>query len=299
MTFNFPNIDNETDPDALQNANADALIFPAGRAHLLIEHFAATLDFSLTINQLVNEKPNRARFFENLHIGYCCSGGEKTLAQACQARGLDAHRVLEQLLDDDKNAVNSVSNDQSPVTTMTRITQRHHPWMRHELPRLEYLLSRVSEKHGQVYHELWDIQGAFEELHEQLASRIERHETQLFPLCTHLFEQYAADKAADTPQNFGREAHFAQWNLGHMIESSQAERVFLGEAMQQIQSWTATLQAARSVCTTLRVAIAGLRELDARLQQLFLDENILLSQTTKLDQARIDSTIEFAPSWMR
>lgn len=281
--------------DAPKNDTSNTILLPAGRAHLLIERFAALLDFELTINQLVNEKIGRARFFENLHIGYCCGGGEKTLGQACKERDLEPQRVLEQLLEHDKNAVDFVPKDESLTAAIERITKQHHPWLRHELPRLEYLLARVANKHGHIYHELWDIQGAFEELREQVSSRIERHETQLFPLCAYLVEQYTSS----TSQDFGRAAHFAQWNLGHMIESSQAERIFLCEAMQQIQSWTATLGTARSICTTLCVAISGLHELDVRLQQLFLDENILLQQTAKVDKARIDSAIEFAPSWMR
>ncbi|MGH7938862.1 MAG: DUF542 domain-containing protein, partial [Chthoniobacterales bacterium] len=44
------------------------------------------------IGEIVRAFPGRSRIFENLGIDYCC-GGKKTLAEACQAKGLDTATV--------------------------------------------------------------------------------------------------------------------------------------------------------------------------------------------------------------
>ncbi len=270
--------------------------FLDNRPHLMIERFGAQLVSSLTINQLVDEKPTRARFFETLHLNYCCSGGDKSFGRACAERGLNTQNVLNELLDYDKNtgSVEATPNE-SLRAMLEHIAQKHHGELRRDVPRLKGLLARVSDNHGHLFHELWEIEGAFEELSEQLLSRIKRHETQLFPMCRQLAEQHADG----SPQTFGREAHFVQWRLGRMIETSQTERVWLSEALEQINGWAARLEDAHSVCTRLRVAISSLREFEAQLQQLFHDENLLLSRLTTLDEARVDHRKQFAPTWMQ
>jgi regulator of cell morphogenesis and NO signaling len=49
-----------------------------------------------TVGELVAERPGWARVFEELGIDYCC-GGQRTLREACERRGLSLDAVLRRL----------------------------------------------------------------------------------------------------------------------------------------------------------------------------------------------------------
>ncbi len=50
------------------------------------------IDPSTTLGDLVVRRPARATLFDRLGLDYCC-GGARTLAEACEQRGLDPHTV--------------------------------------------------------------------------------------------------------------------------------------------------------------------------------------------------------------
>ena len=103
---------------------------------------------------------------------------------------------------------------------------------------------------------------------------------------------------SSTRDVLGREAHYAHWRLHHLIEIGQTERRFLDEVMTQIHDWEIELQEKGKTCTTLRVLSFELSELDIVLDNLFRDENLLLAQADKLDDARLETDTPFAPAWM-
>ena len=300
-----------------KNFNVLDFDFPAGHVHLILQQFAELFDFLPTVGQLVNEKPSRARLFERLGIEYCCGGGQKTLTQACRARGLDFTQLVDDLHDSDaevavrrlhddaqagnKNSLQKASIDRgalaktcTPDAILSRVCTIHHLWLRRELPRLCVLAERVASKHGNLHPEMWEIQSTFNELREQIEERIGRHETVLFPLCTRLIHLHQSS----TRDVLGREAHYAHWRLHHLIEIGQTERRFLDEVMTQIHDWEIELQEKGKTCTTLRVLSFELSELDIVLDNLFRDENLLLAQADKLDDARLETDTPFAPAWM-
>src|SRR4028119_259467 len=206
----------------MSNIRSHSLHVPSS-LQLLVDGHSAAINNGPTLSQLVNQRPQRARFFEQLGLSYCNCGDSKNLEDACRARGLDANRVLEQLRQSESNpcSVPHLAVAQAtPAQLLAHISDEHHGLLRDDLARTARLVQRVANRHGQFFAEVWEIQSTFEEIREQLEARIVRHETVLFTLCRHLIESYETHSR----QVFGNELHFVHWRLQHLIAPSQAER---------------------------------------------------------------------------
>jgi regulator of cell morphogenesis and NO signaling len=276
----------------MSNIPSHSLRVPSS-LQLIVENNAAAIDNGPTLSQLVNQRPHRARFFEQLGLNYCGCGNNKSLKEACCARGLDANRVLEQLLASERNpdiAPHIAAPEARPGQLLTHISEEHHTTLRSDLARTARLVQRVANRHGQFFAEVWEIQSTLEELWEQLEARMERHECVLFPLCRHLINSYETSSR----QVFGNEVHFVHWRLQHLIESSQAERAFLCEALVRLRVASHGFEVPDGVCTTYRVMLCALSELESAVQHLFEDENCLLSHAARLRNVKDEIKEQFS-----
>jgi len=142
-----------------------------------------------TIGQLVTERPARARIFESFGIDYCC-GGKKALAQAIREKKLDEKTVL---------AVLEAFDAQTPQTekdwskaTLTELADHiettHHAYLKQELPRLEYLVNKVANRHGEHRPQLVELAEVFNGLKAEMESHMQKEELVLFPICRKLDE---------------------------------------------------------------------------------------------------------------
>ena len=100
---------------------------------------------SQSVGQLVAERPELSRVFEELQIDYCCHGSN-TLQEACQRRNLDPDDVLTKLTP--KEVPESDRRDwlTAPLGELCdHIVEKHHAFLRTELPRLEQLTAKVAD----------------------------------------------------------------------------------------------------------------------------------------------------------
>ena len=100
-------------------------------------------------------RPGRARVFERLGIDYCC-GGKISLEHACATKGLEPAAVAVALeaidLDDDADEQDWST---APLSELCdHIVDRHHAYLREELPRLSALVEKVAQAHGDAYEAL-------------------------------------------------------------------------------------------------------------------------------------------------
>ena len=74
----------------MSNIRSHSLHVPSS-LQLLVDGHSAAISNGPTLSQLVNQRPQRARFFEQLGLSYCNCGDSKNLEDACRARGLEWH----------------------------------------------------------------------------------------------------------------------------------------------------------------------------------------------------------------
>lgn len=209
-----------------------------------------------TVAQLVLDEPGRARVLERLGLDYCC-GGKRTLAEACERKGLDATAVAAALEATEPAPADGEERDWRAVPLpelCAHIVDVHHAWLREELPRLTGLLGRVAKAHGAEDARLVEVASTFDALRAELESHLEDEERRLFPAVV-------GGGAADDP------AVVAE--LEHEHEEAAA-------ALERLRELTDGFDLERARCNTHRASLDALRELELDLHRHVHEENNVL-----------------------
>lgn len=213
------------------------------------------IDSSVSLAELVRERPARARVLERLGLDYCCSG-ERTLGDACAELGLDAVTVAFFLAADPSPVVASEHRDwgEAPLAELcAHIAEVHHERLRWELPRLGELVARAVEEHGAELPELAEVKDVFDALRRELEAHMVAEEQQLFP-------RLAAG------ETLAREEFAAL----------QREHDDAGVALRRLRKLTHGYDLANALCNVHRALLEGLHSLELELHQHVHEENNIL-----------------------
>lgn len=232
-----------------------------------------------TVADWVIEHPQTARLFEELQIDYCC-GGDTTLAQACDDRGLDLDDVAGRLADaaeKSNDESNQERSEMSPGELCDQIEASHHAYLRKELPRLSDLVDKVAQVHGENHPELRELQIVFKGLRAELEPHMIKEEQVLFPAIRKMAE------SGGCPQSpFG--------TVANPIRVMEHEHDNAGAALKRIRELTAGFQAPDDACSTWRILLDGLRQLEADMHQHVHKENNILFPMAQQLEASNSST---------
>src|SRR5215469_10328716 len=95
-----------------------------------------------TVRDLASTNPSAARTFESFGIDYCC-GGERSLAQACSAAKVSVEEVMRALEQTPAKGDDRDWQAASLRELVKHIIEKHHAYVRAEIPRLIALLAKV------------------------------------------------------------------------------------------------------------------------------------------------------------
>jgi regulator of cell morphogenesis and NO signaling len=215
-----------------------------------------------TIGQIVAGNPERARVFEKLGIDYCC-GGKKRLDAVCQAQGLDAAQVTEEIAAvDAAHPAAGVDWTRASLAELTdHIVAAHHDYLRAELPRLSYLTGRVKNAHGAKYPALVELDAVFNKLRAELEAHTAKEEAVLFPFIKQLEQN-------DAPTS--------GFSVSQPIAVMEAEHDEAGDALADIRQLTDDFTPPSDTCNTHRVLLASLQELENNMHHHVHKENSIL-----------------------
>jgi regulator of cell morphogenesis and NO signaling len=220
-----------------------------------------------TVGELVAERPGRSRIFQAHGIDFCCQGG-RTVAEACERKGISAQPLVEQLEAElaDKSAAAQNPAELPLHDLADYIVQTHHNFLRRELPRLHTMASRVAEVHGGHTPSLVEIFNVFGGLEEELTSHILKEERVLFPLVAALSRREALPVALDGP-------------IGCMIH----EHENAGAALSRLRELSNDFQPPTEACNTYRALFAGLKDLEEDLHtHIHLENSVLFPGAIEL-----------------
>lgn len=224
-----------------------------------------------TVGELVVERPGRSRVFEALGIDYCC-GGKKPLKEACAAQGISVDEVQARLQQADAaNAGEAEVNpaDLSFEDLIDLIVSTHHVYLRRELPRLEVLLDKVVNAHGERDPRFREVSREFAGLHVELMAHMRKEEGILFPLIRRRHEPGVPSVAGP-------------------IAVMEAEHDAAGNALEAMRRLTDGYQPPEWACNTLRALLDGLDELEQDLHaHIHKENNILFPRVLEAEQAGI------------
>lgn len=135
---------------------------------------------NLPVATLVLEHQAAARILHRHRIDFCCHG-ERTLAEACAARGLSVQTLLEELEQPAESGDGGDLRSLSTPEVIDRIVEQHHGYLREALPFVRAMAAKVARVHGENNANLPRLDAIVRELADTLEPHLEDEERRLFP----------------------------------------------------------------------------------------------------------------------
>ena len=211
-----------------------------------------------TVGEIVAENPSQARVFQSLAIDFCCQGG-RTLREACERKGIAVDSVVEQL-EAAAGPGEAAENPArlAPVALMEHIVDKHHAFLRAELPRIHAMAERVAKVHGGHTPSLVEVYQVFCVMAEELTSHMMKEEQILFPAIQSLV------------------AGNSVMPLDGPVACMLQEHDDAGNALARMRELTNGFTPPLEACNTYRALFAGLAELEEDLHRHIHLENAVL-----------------------
>ncbi|MGB8931286.1 MAG: iron-sulfur cluster repair di-iron protein [Anaeromyxobacteraceae bacterium] len=190
---------------------------------MLTQNAAATprIDRNDTLAAIVARNPASARVFQAHRLDFCCHG-DVTLDEALLGRPEKAEAILAEVEDAirtlDREVVAEDVAALSVPALISRIIERHHAFLRRQLPAIEPLLEKVVRVHGEHNPKLAAVLEAFKGLRAAIEPHLDEEEEVLFPLLmTRKPDQAAA--AAGLDRMYGDHLEVGKL-IGHLREQT-------------------------------------------------------------------------------
>jgi regulator of cell morphogenesis and NO signaling len=219
-----------------------------------------------TVGEIVAENPSQARVFQSYGIDFCCQGG-RTLREACTLKGIGLEAVIEQLeaANADKTAPEENPALLPPIELIGYIVDKHHGYLRSELPRIHAMAERVAKVHGGHTPSLVEVYEVFRAMASELDSHMMKEEQILFPAIRALCANESA-MPLDGP-----------------VDCMLKEHDDAGAALARMRELTNGFTPPPEACNTYRALFAGLTELEDDLHHhIHLENSVLFPQAMAL-----------------
>jgi len=222
-----------------------------------------------TVGKLVAERPGRSRVFQQHQIDFCCQGGLK-LQDACTRKGVAVETIVTQLAAEAAQDTNGENPAALPLHELTAyIVNKHHQFLKTELPRLSQMSTRVANVHGGHTPSLIELAHVYQGLNDELSNHIMKEEQILFPAIEAL--------------SVGRNKNFP---LEGPIGCMMREHDDAGTALKRLRELSHGFVPPSDACNTYRALFAGLADLEKDLHtHIHLKNAVLFPGAQALVQA--------------
>jgi len=217
------------------------------------------IDITATLGDLVTDDPRRSRVLDGFGLDYCCHG-QRSLAEAASAKGLDADQVAAALdLPDREVAPDWQSYGLTQLTD--HVLDTHHAYLWDELGPLGTLVDKVYSVHGERHPELASVREDYAALANDLAQHLMKEERILFP----------AIKAQDAQVDNGFGC-----GIDGPIQQMMFEHDAAGEILARMRETTGGYGVPEDGCTSYQQMMLRLQALEDDLHQHIHKENNVL-----------------------
>src|SRR5512133_464038 len=145
----------------------------------------ASIEKTDTLAAIVARHPASARVFQAHRLDFCCHG-DVTLDEALRGRPEKVEAILAEVDDAIRSLDREVAAEDvaalSVPALVSRIIERHHAYLRRQLPAIEPLLHKVARVHGEHNPKLLEVVDAFDALKRAIEPHLDEEEEVLFPL---------------------------------------------------------------------------------------------------------------------
>ncbi|SET59226.1 iron-sulfur cluster repair di-iron protein [Paenibacillus sp. NFR01] len=231
-----------------------------------VQNTAAELQFTgeELVRDIVLKFPKSADYFKSKRIDFCC-GGAKPLAEVTAEKDMNTEAVLEDLHELAKNHP-VLESDTAWVGASSQelidfIVNKHHHYLREELPLIAQNVTKVFRVHGEDSPHLAEMYRLFHLLREDLLKHTAQEEETEFPKML----AYEAQPTADGLNE-----------LRGLLRGLEEEHDGAGEILRELRRITNDYTPPEHACTTYRLTYARLEELEGMtFEHVHLENNIL------------------------
>lgn len=221
------------------------------------------------VADIVTAVPQSADLFRALRIDFCC-GGKIPLEEAATKRKLDSSAVLKQIRTLETKMAeyqDSRPGDLAEPELIEYIQNKHHAFLREELPALTPYVTKLARVHGERHPELLRVQELFTDLKSELQEHTEDEDHNVFP-------QIRKSMANPNPQ------HLAE--LRPLLSGLEQEHEQAGQLLKELREVTGDFSLPADACGTYRLVYQrlGLLEKDT-FEHIHLENNVLFERIRK------------------
>lgn len=218
-----------------------------------------------TVGEIVARSPLQARVFQSFGIDFCCQGG-RTLTEACERKGVPLESVIEQLEAGERGGGTA---ELAPAALIRHIVDRHHAYMRAELPRVREMAARVARVHGGHTPSLIALNEEFLEMAAEIEGHLMKEEQVLFPAIRALCAGGPGVMPLDGP-----------------VACMMQEHDDAGEALRRMRQLTNGFNPPADACNTYRALFAALEAMESDLHRhIHLENSVLFPQAMEMSRA--------------
>lgn len=235
------------------------------------------------IGEIVAHDFRTAAVFKANGIDFCCRG-HRTLREAIDDKGLVAEDIIKELASI-VNITKVVVSDFSKWKLehlIDHIVEKHHAYIRQQIPVITAYLEQVVRAHGKNQPELIEIRDLFAEGGEDLIRHLDSEEAIVFPMIRDL---------ATGPVNIDSPSCVPMSFFQQMISTMEHEHESEGNRWERILHLTHKLHQ-QPVCNTTHVTFSLLKEFYEDLTtHIHLENNILFPGAMDLKNKKITAKL--------
>jgi regulator of cell morphogenesis and NO signaling len=222
-----------------------------------------------TVGELAATFPAAIRVFQRRKVEFCC-GGTRTLWQLCQDTDTPYATLSADLEQAISEAPPRLTWADRPLSELTaHIVEAFHDPLRHELPRLRQLISKLQvhgDSHGQLLTALHRVISRFESL---LLERMAIEEGAVFPLIASL------ETGCPGPGH--------RWSLAGYQDDADRFRRDARWTMKMLRAMTSDYLPPPTACPTWRALYRSLEEFEQLMQMhVHLETNVLFARAASV-----------------
>ena len=229
------------------------------------------------LGAIVSEYPGAGRLFKEVRLDFCC-GGDRILRDAIRQTDGDENDILRRLNEayaewSNREEKNETDWRTAPIGELIdHIVNRHHAYLRVELPLIGEYVTKILRVHGGKHGELSELHKLFHQMKIELDQHLIAEEETLFPL----LKQYTASPTAELRERA----------LKGLTEL-ESDHSLVGDYVKGMRAITKGYALPSDACGTFTLAYRKLDELETDLfEHIHLENNVLFPRIEERSSPR-------------